>query len=96
MLESTGLFGEIALDIVLHHHERLNGSGYPHRLKDPQISPFVRIVAIADVFDALTTDRSHQKGRSSFEALSLMHRTMQPQLDMTVLRTFTEMLGLRR
>jgi HD-GYP domain-containing protein (c-di-GMP phosphodiesterase class II) len=95
LLKNTDLFGEIALDIVVHHHERLNGRGYPDQIRNGQLSPFVRMVTIADIFDALTTDRFYQKRRSSFEALSLMHRTMKEELDGPFLRTFTEMLGLR-
>lgn len=96
LLHDAGCFGEVTLDIVLHHHERLNGGGYPHQLQDRQISPFVRMVTIADIFDALTTDRFYQERRSTFEALSLMHRGMKGELDPDLLRAFTEMLGLRK
>ncbi len=94
MLHNTGSVGEIALDIVLHHHERLDGSGYPHGLSGKSISPFVRIVSLADIFDALTTDRFHQPAKTSFQALRTMQRRMLPQVDITLVRSFIEMLGV--
>jgi len=94
LLMKVGGLGEIALDIVLHHHEKLDGSGYPHGLKGDDISEFVRIVTIADIFDALTTERHHQKARSTFEALKLMGESMGEELDRNLLRHFVAMMGL--
>jgi len=96
ILQKTGCLGEIAQDIVLSHHEKLNGTGYPHKLKGEEISPFVRIVTIADVFDALTTDRHHQPRMSTFEALKLMGDTMRDELDTTLFRNFVSMMGLSK
>ena len=92
-LLEIGNLGEIALDIVMHHHERLDGSGYPDRLRGDALSPFVRIVAIADTFDALTTDRPYQPRRKTFPALSLMQREMPQQIDMALFRSFVEIMG---
>src|SRR5690606_40546824 len=47
----------IALDVCLHHHEKIDGSGYPHRLKDTEISLFAKMGAICDVYDAVTSER---------------------------------------
>jgi HD-GYP domain-containing protein (c-di-GMP phosphodiesterase class II) len=93
LLIEQAAVGEIALDIVLHHHERIDGGGYPERLRADRISPFVQMAAIADVFDALTTDRFHQKGRSTFEALSTMLKEMSDELDPELVRAFVEMMG---
>jgi HD-GYP domain-containing protein (c-di-GMP phosphodiesterase class II) len=93
LLAKRDSLGEVALDIVLHHHERLDGAGYPDRIGGGEISPYVRMVSIADVFDALTTDRYHQGARNTFEALSIMHQEMRPELDMDLLRAFVEMMG---
>lgn len=96
LLQKTGCLGEIAQDIVLSHHEKLNGSGYPNGLKGADISPFVRIVTIADIFDALTTERHHQKRMSSFDALKLMGETMRDELDTQLFRNFVGMMGLSK
>ena len=85
--------GGVALDIVRHHHEKLNGKGYPDGLKGDQISPIVRVVTITDVFDALTTNRPDRKALSSFEALKLMGSKMGGELDTDLLRKFIEMMG---
>ncbi|MCF6284212.1 MAG: HD domain-containing protein [Candidatus Hydrogenedentes bacterium] len=93
LLRKAGNLGEIALDIVLHHHEKLNGVGYPHSLSGDDISVFVRIVTIADIFDALTTERHHQQARSSFDALKLMGESMRDELDTDLFRHFVSMMG---
>ncbi len=62
------------LDAVMHHHERYDGTGYPNNLIKGEISDFASILAICDVFDALTNSRPHRKHYSSFDALKMMMR----------------------
>ena len=93
LISESGRLGEIALDIILHHHERMDATGYPHHLHGDELSLYVRVVSIADVFDALTSDRYHQKGQTSFEALSTMQRTMPQQVDTDLFRLFVEIFG---
>ena len=61
--------GEIPLDITLHHHERMDGSGYPDRLPGDQISTLAQMAAIVDVYDAITSDRVYHKGMAAADAL---------------------------
>ncbi len=61
-----------ALPAVLQHHEKLNGRGYPKKLKDKGIALFGRITAIADCYDAMITPRPFRPAQSSFNALSLI------------------------
>lgn len=61
-------------DIVRHHHERLDGSGYPDGLKGSEISLFARIVAIADVYEAMTADRPYRTAMSPVQALTIMEQ----------------------
>ncbi|MBT4484405.1 MAG: HD domain-containing protein [Candidatus Latescibacteria bacterium] len=58
--------------IVLQHHERNNGKGYPQRLRGDQIHIYAKICSIADVFDGLTSFRPHRKKYTTFEALTIM------------------------
>ncbi len=95
LLEGLGCLGEIALDIILHHHEKLNGAGYPHGLSGKALSPFVRLVSLCNVFDALTTDRHHQPARKTFAAIHLIQTEMRHEIDQELLRLFIEMMGLR-
>jgi putative nucleotidyltransferase with HDIG domain len=62
-------FLEAACDLVLHHHERLDGKGYPDGLAGSEISQGARIVAVADSFDAMTSDRPYRKAYTIEEAL---------------------------
>jgi putative nucleotidyltransferase with HDIG domain len=66
---------------VLHHHEENAGGGYPHGLTDNQISIFAKIVAIADIFNALTTDRTYSKAKNPFEAFKLIQTAMMHKVD---------------
>ncbi|MGP4131234.1 HD-GYP domain-containing protein [Pantoea tagorei] len=63
---------EDLLDIALHHHEKYDGSGYPHRLKGEEISLYSRMAAVCDVYDALTSTRSYRKGWTPAEAMHNM------------------------
>ncbi len=67
-------------DIVRHHHEKLDGTGYPDGLKGDEIRPLVRILAVADIFDALTTNRPYRKAFTREQALEMM-RGMKDQID---------------
>jgi HD-GYP domain-containing protein (c-di-GMP phosphodiesterase class II) len=67
----TRSLGEV-LDVVRHHHERIDGAGYPDGLAGDEISLAARIVAVADVWDALTSDRSYRPAWSHDAALGIM------------------------
>ena len=93
ILSATGNFGEIALDIIRHHHEKLPGSGYPDGLSGDEISTFVRMVTITDIFDALTTNRPFQKAQSTFDALSTMTSQISDDLDPVLFKRFVDLMG---
>jgi HD-GYP domain-containing protein (c-di-GMP phosphodiesterase class II) len=59
-----------ALPVVLHHHERWDGTGYPRHLEGQAIPLIARVAAIADVWDAMTSDRSYRRGLAPAEALA--------------------------
>ncbi len=75
------------LDICLFHHEKFDGTGYPHRLVGAQIPYFARIAAICDVYDALTTIRPYKRALSQGEAIDLM-MTSQGHFDRELLSAF--------
>ena len=76
MLAKTHQLSEEANIIVMQHHEREDGTGYPNELKGKQIHLYARICSIADVYDALTSERSYKKKLPPFEALRLMRNEM--------------------
>ncbi len=69
MIECIPAFAE-CIPIVLYHHERMDGRGYPYGLKAESLSLMVRIATVADCFDAITSDRAYRKGASPEQALS--------------------------
>ncbi len=72
MVESSGLMTDEARTIILQHHERDDGMGYPNQRRAEEIHPFARICRLADIYEALTSDRPYHNSRSSFEALKFM------------------------
>lgn len=83
----------LVLTVTRHHHEKLGGGGYPDGLWGDEIAPLVRITTIADIFDALTTQRSYKTALHSFPALQLMREQMIQDLDRDYFRLFVEILG---
>ncbi len=73
---------------ILEHHERYDGRGYPSRMKGTAISMEGRIIAVADTFDALTTDRPYQKGLSREEAYNRIRDASGSQFDPTIVNAF--------
>ncbi|MFH1739441.1 MAG: HD-GYP domain-containing protein [bacterium] len=76
ILEENGYLTDEAEIVVLQHHERFDGSGYPNRLNGDDIHIYSKICCMADVFDALTTKRSYRNPLTSFEALQVMKNEM--------------------
>jgi len=76
-------------DLIRHHHEKLDGSGYPDGLKGEEISPLVRILSVADVYDALTTERPYRPKKSKQEAINIL-RSMNNHLDQDIVNILLE------
>lgn len=93
LLGSTGA-DEIALDVVLHHHEKTDGSGYPKRLKDSEISLFAKMGAVCDVYDAITSNRPYKAGWDPAESLRKMAEWSNGHFDPTVFQAFVKSLGI--
>ncbi|MBK4738344.1 HD-GYP domain-containing protein [Noviherbaspirillum pedocola] len=82
-----------ALDVVLHHHEKIDGSGYPHGLADAQISRLARMGAVCDVYDALTSNRPYKEGWCPTKAIRLM-ATWKGHFDAAVFQAFVKSVGI--
>lgn len=79
--------------IIRHHHEKLDGSGYPDGLKDSEIDICTRIVAIVDIYDALTDDRPYRKAMSKEQAFNILESDAEKGLiDFTVLKLLMSLL----
>ncbi len=81
-------------DIISQHHERLNGSGYPARLRGGEINEIAFICAIADMYDSLTTQRHYQKNYIPQEALALIFQGADDEYPRNLVEHFTKLLGI--
>jgi len=93
MLQEARGASEMALDVCLHHHERIDGSGYPHRLPGSQISTFARMGAVCDVYDAVTSNRPYKAGWDPAESMARM-ASWKGHFDDTIFRHFVRSLGI--
>jgi diguanylate cyclase (GGDEF)-like protein/putative nucleotidyltransferase with HDIG domain len=75
-------------EMVLHHHEFFDGSGYPEALTGEKIPLGARIIAVADAYDTITSDRTYKKGRTSTDALSELERCANAQFDGAIVALF--------
>jgi putative nucleotidyltransferase with HDIG domain len=83
---------EDVVPCVMHHHERIDGTGYPGRLVADAIPLGARVIAVADAFDAMTTDRPYRRALSIDAAVIEMQRTAGTQLDPNLVRVFIEIV----
>jgi diguanylate cyclase (GGDEF)-like protein len=88
MLDSLGV--DPVADLVLHHHERWDGAGYPDGLRGEQIPLSARIIFVADAYDAMTSDRLYRPKRSSEAALAELERCAGTQFDPGIVAAFAE------
>ena len=94
LMESNGV-GPVTLDVCLHHHEKVNGNGYPHRLKGDAISLMARMGAVCDVYDAITSNRPYKEGWDP--ALSVHHMAQWSRdghFDEPVFQAFVKSIGI--
>ena len=91
MLDSLGV--EPVADLVLHHHERWDGAGYPDGLRGEQIPLGARIIFVTDAYDAMTSDRVYRAARSPEAALAELRRCAGTQFDPGIVAAFTEEVG---
>jgi HD-GYP domain-containing protein (c-di-GMP phosphodiesterase class II) len=83
-----GTFNEIAMSMAYYHHEKWDGSGYPYGLKGEEIPLSARIMAVADVFDALISDRVYKKAFSFEKAMSIIQEESGTHFDPEVVKAF--------
>ena len=80
MLRDLGMYGPVA-EIVLAHHERIDGRGYPSGLPEEEIPEIAKIISVAEVYDTLTASDTYRTRMSSFEALTELRRVAGTQVD---------------
>jgi len=94
LLARGGEFDEVALDVCLHHHERIDGRGYPDRLKGDEITQFAKMGAICDIYDAISSNRPYKSAWTPFESLRQMASWGKGHLDPDIFRAFVQSIGV--
>lgn len=94
MLLDTGYAESGALEVVHHHHERLDGNGYPGRLDSTQITRLMRMSSVADVYDAVTSERVYHKAMPPTAALQMLLSGAGTQFDGDIVRAFIKTVGI--
>lgn len=93
MLESGSAVPESALDVCLHHHEKIDGSGYPQRLQGEQISEMARMGAVCDVYDAITSTRPYKAPWGPADSIGRMAQ-WSGHFDTAIFQAFVKSVGI--
>jgi HD-GYP domain-containing protein (c-di-GMP phosphodiesterase class II) len=93
LLLEAGINDETVLDVCLHHHEKMDGTGYPSKFKDEQISLFAKMGAVCDVYDAITSNRPYKSGWDPGVSLQRMAQ-WKGHFDETIFKAFVKSLGI--
>ncbi|AGX88269.1 HD-GYP domain-containing protein [Candidatus Symbiobacter mobilis] len=93
LLRSEGM-DPIALDVVWHHHEKVDGSGYPKRLRDEEITLFSKMGAVCDVYDAITSNRPYKNGWDPAESMRKMAEWTRTHFDQRIFQYFVKSMGI--
>jgi len=93
LLETTTV-SELALDVCLHHHEKIDGTGYPHRLHADAISLYAKMGAVCDVYDAITSNRPYKAGWNPAESIRRMAEWAKGHFDERVFHAFVKSVGI--
>ena len=94
LLQQAGQQSALVLDVCLHHHEKMNGGGYPHGLKEGEISLAARMGAVCDVYDAITSNRPYKQGWDPAESIARMAEWRRGHFDEAVFQAFVKSLGI--
>jgi HD-GYP domain-containing protein (c-di-GMP phosphodiesterase class II) len=94
LVEGNGV-GPIPLDVCLHHHEKINGKGYPHGLQGDAISLYAKMGAVCDVYDAITSNRPYKSGWDPAESIQKMAQWAKDgQFDERIFQAFVKSIGI--
>lgn len=94
IVRESGIMNQDVLDIVAHHHERYDGSGYPQGLAGEQIPAFARIAGIVDTYDAVTSNRSHAPAVSPSNAIKMLYRARNIDFQSELVEVFIQAVGI--
>ncbi len=94
MLKEGGKVEAAVLDACLHHHEKMDGTGYPDKLQGEKISLIAKMTAICDVYDAITSDRPYKRGWDPSESIRRMAEWTNDHFDPRLFQAFVKSIGI--
>ena len=94
LLGSNGITSDVALFVCLHHHEKVDGSGYPDGLTNEQISLYAKMGAVCDVYDAITSNRPYKNGWEPAESIRKMAEWSHGHFDQRIFEAFVRSIGI--
>ncbi len=94
ILKECGMLNQDVIDMVAHHHERYDGSGYPNGLARDEIPPFARIAGIVDTYDALTSKRGYAQAISPSDAIKLLYDARDEDFQAELVESFIQAIGI--
>jgi putative nucleotidyltransferase with HDIG domain len=94
LLAEAKAVSDITLNVCLHHHEKMDGTGYPERLPDDKITLFSRMGAVCDVYDAITSNRPYKAGWDPAESIRKMAEWCTGHFDERVFQAFVRSVGI--
>lgn len=94
LLQGSPDITAVALDVCLHHHERVDGTGYPERISGEPLSLFARMGAVCDVYDALTSNRCYKHGWEPAETIRKMAEWRNGHFDERIFQAFVKTIGI--
>lgn len=94
LLMSNQQITPATVDVAYSHHERLDGKGYPRGLDASRIPYFAKVIAVADSYDAINSDRVYSKGKSSLESLRILLDAVNCHFDEAIVECFIRLIGL--
>jgi len=94
IIEESGVINQDVVDMVAHHHERYDGSGYPSGLSNEEIPPFARIAAIVDTYDAVTSSRTYAPTLSPSDAIKMLYKSRDEEFQAELVEAFIQAVGI--
>lgn len=94
ILKASYQVDDVALDVCLHHHERVDGRGYPEKISGDDLSLFARMGAVCDVYDAISSDRCYKKAWGPAESISKMTAWREGHFDEVIFHAFVKTIGI--
>jgi HD-GYP domain-containing protein (c-di-GMP phosphodiesterase class II) len=94
IIKDSGVINQDVIDMVAHHHERFDGSGYPNGLTQDRIPAFARIAAIVDTYDAITSKRSYAQPISPSDAIRMLYKSRDAEFQAELVEAFIQAIGI--